>query len=175
MKLKTKLTLCIGACLMLPLSACNVFKNRSVTSNLTREQSTRVLDEDLNKSLKTPVILSDTIKASNQDITWNEMIHKFETAVPSGPPATFKFVFTNKGTKPVKIKSVEAACSCTASDYSREDVAPGSSGWVVASYKTANTFGYFNKYIEVEFEGDSKTHRLYVTGTVDPYNRGDQK
>lgn len=116
-------------------------------------------------------IPQDSLVKLLDSIAWNETTHTFEGAVPTGPPATFKFVFTNYSNHPIKVKGVDAACSCTATDFTRNDIPPGSSGWIQAAYKTENTFGYFKKYVDVFFEGSPNKHRLYLTGSVDPYKK----
>jgi len=108
---------------------------------------------------QTKTIVSDTI-------VWNEHIHDFQT-VASGPLATTKYIFVNKTPQTIKIDKVEVGCSCTASDYSKNDIQPNDTGWISASYKTANTFGYFRKHVDVFFTNGKKTH-LILTGTVDP-------
>ena len=99
-------------------------------------------------------------------ILWNEHVHDFKM-VPSGPPANTKYTFVNQTQQIVKIDRVEVGCSCTASDYSKNDIKPNDTGWISASYKTANTFGYFRKHVDVFFTNGQKTH-LILTGTVDP-------
>lgn len=103
---------------------------------------------------------------STDTILWNEHIHDFKM-VPSGPPANTKYTFVNLTQQTVKIDRVEVGCSCTASDYSKNDIKPNDTGWISASYKTANTFGYFRKHVDVFFTNGQKTH-LILTGTVDP-------
>lgn len=95
-------------------------------------------------------------------------MHVFPSGVPSGPPATFRFVFKNLSDRAVTIDGVNAACSCTATEFTRTPVSPGDTGWVEAAYKTENTFGYFRKYVDVYFEGSPNKHRLYLRGSVDP-------
>lgn len=118
-------------------------------------------------SIETPNILSSSNKAILADtILWNEHIHDFKM-VPSGPPANTKYTFVNQTQQTIKIDKVEVGCSCTASDYSKNDIKPNDTGWISASYKTANTFGYFRKHVDVFFTNGKKTH-LILTGTVDP-------
>lgn len=104
--------------------------------------------------------------AAIDTILWNEHVHDFKM-VPSGPPAMTKYSFVNQTQQTIKIDRVEVGCSCTASDYSKNDIQPNDTGWISASYKTANTFGYFRKHIDVFFTNGKKTH-LILTGTVDP-------
>lgn len=134
------------------------------TASHTPTQNPKVI-----KSFAVVHIAKDSLVKLLDSIAWNETTHTFEGGVPTGPPATFKFVFTNYSNHPIKVKGVDAACSCTATDFTRNEIPSGSSGWIQAAYKTENTFGYFKKYVDVFFEGSPNKHRLYLTGSVDPY------
>lgn len=125
------------------LFACGSTKKQTISSNI----------------IKAEIITVDTI-------IWNEQQHDFKD-VPSGPPAVTKFYFINKTQKNVTITSVEAGCSCTASEYTRTDIKPNDTAFITASYKTINTFGYFRKHLDVGISNGKKFHLLLV-GNVDP-------
>ncbi len=139
------------------------------TANTTIEQKNHILQStDPNKANPSKTIdLIDGATTNMDSIFWIERIHQFGD-VPSGPPATTKFVFINKGNKPVSISEVQAGCSCTATDYTKGLISPNDTGFVSASYKTANTFGFFRKHIDVFFDHQDKKHHLILTGNVDP-------
>jgi hypothetical protein len=99
-------------------------------------------------------------------ILWNEHLHDFKD-VPSGPPAVTKFYFINKTKEAVTITKVEAGCSCTASDYTKEAIKSNDTAWITASYKTSNTFGMFKKHLDVGLSNGKNFH-LILTGNVDP-------
>ncbi len=99
-------------------------------------------------------------------ILWNEHQHNFKD-VPSGPPAVTKFYFINKTKEPVTITKVEAGCSCTASDYTKDPIKVNDTAWITASYKTSNTFGMFKKHLDVGLSNGKNFH-LILTGNVDP-------
>ncbi len=143
----------------LTFQSCKVPTN----SNIANTESKSVMVPNHSKSeqltLSKQQIALDTI-------IWNEHIHDFQT-VPSGPLATTKYTFVNRTSKTIKIERVEVGCSCTASDYSKDEIQPNDTGWISASYKTANTFGYFRKHVDVFFNNGKSTH-LILTGTVDP-------
>jgi len=99
-------------------------------------------------------------------ILWNEHQHDFKD-VPSGPLAVTKFYFINKTKEPVTITKVEAGCSCTASDYTKEAIKSNDTAWITASYKTSNTFGMFKKHLDVGLS-NGKSFHLILMGNVDP-------
>jgi hypothetical protein len=135
------------------------------------ETSTNTVKKIKRESTDRRNIPQDSLVKLLDSIAWNETIHQFEGGVPTGPPATFRFIFTNYSNHPIKVKAVEAACSCTATDFSRSEIQQGDTGWIQTAYKTENTFGFFKKYVDVFFEGSPNKHRLYLTGSVDPYKK----
>lgn len=148
---------------MLFVSACGLKQqHQRVQKEIIENHRTQQL------KLDRTIAFNDTNKVILDSIDWNETMHVFPSGVPSGPPATFRFVFRNLSDKAVTIDGVNAACSCTATEFTRTPVAPGDTGWVEAAYKTENTFGYFRKYVDVYFEGSPNKHRLYLRGSVDP-------
>ncbi|RZK47986.1 MAG: DUF1573 domain-containing protein, partial [Pedobacter sp.] len=44
---------------------------------------------------------------------------------------SYKFVFKNKTTNSIKIIDVHTSCTCTARDYSKGDIKPNESGFII--------------------------------------------
>jgi hypothetical protein len=101
-----------------------------------------------------------TVKAA-----WETEAHDFGT-IPQDKPATYTFKVVNEGNQPLEIQHVKPSCGCTATDYSKEPIAPGESGYVKASYNAHNP-GYFSKTVVVT-TNDAETPRimLRLTGEV---------
>lgn len=85
--------------------------------------------------------------------------------IPQGTPKTIKFEFTNSTSKPVLVTNVKAACGCTATDYSKEPIAPGKTGYVNAIYNAANA-GAFTKSVTVTTSDSDAPKKLTFKGTV---------
>lgn len=85
--------------------------------------------------------------------------------IPQGTPKTIEFTFTNTGKKEIKILDVKTSCGCTASDYSKEAIAPGKSGFVKAIYNAANK-GIFTKTITVTTDAEETSKVLTIKGNV---------
>jgi hypothetical protein len=105
-------------------------------------------------------------QAQTQDTTvrFNETVHNFGD-IPQGVPASWSFEFTNTGTAPVTVLSVQASCGCTASDWTKEPIAPGAKGFVKATYNAA-ALNAFNKHLTVKTDSTPDTILLYIKGTV---------
>ncbi len=110
------------------------------------------------------VFASNATKTTNETIEWAKTTHDFGT-VKMGPKADTEFKFTNKGATPVTVKSAQPSCGCTASDYSKEPIMPGKTGYIKASYGTEGRPGFFKKSITVTFDNDV-IQVLNITGTV---------
>jgi hypothetical protein len=84
--------------------------------------------------------------------------------IPQGTPATVTFKFTNTGHTPVVLKTVQPSCGCTTSDYTKEPVAPGKTGYVKATYNAAAN-GSFTKSVTVTTDA-SEVGVLVIHGEV---------
>jgi hypothetical protein len=72
-----------------------------------------------------------------------------------------RFEFTNKGTTPVKILKVVAACGCTTPEVAKTEYAPGEKGVVVAHFDIGQREGPQHKTVAVST--DAGEHLLEFT------------
>lgn len=143
---------------------CALFKSENTTQVSTKTETPAPVSSNQVVNTTTSNLVKDTI-------VWNELIHDFKD-VPTGPDATTKFYFINKTNRPVKITKVNPGCSCTATDFTKEEIATNDTGFINAAYKTSNTFGHFRKHIDVYLNNESKGYHLILTGNVDPMKSG---
>jgi hypothetical protein len=94
---------------------------------------------------------------------WSETIHDFGS-VTQGQPVSHEFEFTNNGSEPLVITSVQASCGCTATAYTQEAIAPGEKGFVRTTYNAAKS-GAFTKTVTV-LSNTSENTVLTLKGTV---------
>lgn len=80
-------------------------------------------------------------------------------------PVTHEFRFTNSGSTPLVISTVQASCGCTVTEYSREPIAPGGEGFVKATYDAAK-LGTFNKTVIVNANAEEGVVKLSIKGEV---------
>jgi len=59
------------------------------------------------------------------------------------------FVFHNKGTKPVKVLSIESACSCLSATVDKAVYAPGEKGVGKAEFKVSSFIGRHEKSVHI--------------------------
>ena len=97
-------------------------------------------------------------------VAWAKESHDFGE-IPQGKPVSVEFAFTNTGDAPLLIADVATSCGCTASDYSKEPIAPGASSKIKVTYNAAN-IGAFTKTITVNFSDEEAKKVLMIKGTV---------
>jgi hypothetical protein len=95
------------------------------------------------------------------EVTFDTLQHDFGT-VKAGDLAETFFRFTNTGNVPIKIKEVRTTCSCTASDYTRESVAPGDTGFIRVNFDTEGRHGDFVKGVNVFTNAGETNLLIYV-------------
>jgi hypothetical protein len=74
------------------------------------------------------------------------------------PPATAKeakgeFLFTNEGSKPVTIDSVESGCGCTTAVLEKLTYQPGETGRIQVTFHIGDRTGFQDKVIRVKVHG----------------------
>ena len=124
------------------------------------------------------VCLSATPLFSQQLAVINSLSSRFESAnflwigttydfgkIKVNSPVTHEFRFTNSGDAPLVISSVQASCGCTVTDYSKDSIAPGSEGYVKATYNAAKV-GVFSKTVTVNANAAESVVQLTVKGEV---------
>jgi hypothetical protein len=95
-------------------------------------------------------------KASGAKITFDEKSHDFGD-INQGDKVEYSFKFKNTGTEPLVISNVQTTCGCTATNWTKEPVAPGKTGEVAASFNSAGKMGQQNKVISVYYNGGMET------------------
>ena len=97
-------------------------------------------------------------------VNWVKETHDFGE-IPKGKPVSIEFTFTNTGDEPLLIADVIPSCGCTASDYSKEPIAPGKTSDIKITYNAASV-GSFAKTITVNFQDEALKKVLNIKGTV---------
>lgn len=100
-------------------------------------------------------------------ITFEKLEHNFGI-IKEGDLAVYEFKFTNSGKMPLVLTSVNASCGCTAPEWPKEPIAPGSTAAVKAVFNSYQRPGNFEKFITVKnntLQGDIV---LRIKGEVKP-------
>ena len=86
-------------------------------------------------------------------------------SVEQGKPVTQEFSFTNTGSLPLVITSVQTSCGCTASEWTKEPVLPNQKASIKVTYNAA-TVGNFSKTITVMSNAEAPSVQLTLKGEV---------
>jgi hypothetical protein len=80
-------------------------------------------------------------------------------------PTTATFEVTNIGKEPLLIEQASPTCGCTISDYTKEPIAPGKTGFIKATYNAKN-LNMFEKHLTVKFAGCEDIKSITIKGEV---------
>ena len=74
--------------------------------------------------------------------------HDFGT-IKEGDIVEYSYVFKNNGAAPLIIQNAQGSCGCTASDWTKEPIPVGGSGYVKAKFDSNNKTNIQNKTVTV--------------------------
>lgn len=92
--------------------------------------------------------------------------HDFGNINESDGLVTFVFEFTNTGTDPLVLKSVQPSCGCTIPEWPKDPILPGKKGNIKVTFNPAGKAGNFEKTITVVSDGNPATQVLHIKGVV---------
>jgi len=113
-------------------------------------------------------LLSFSVLIAQSKLNFEVVDHDFGEIREEQGFAEFTFNFTNEGDQSVKITKVKASCGCTTPGWTKEEVAPGGSGFVTARYNPRNRPGKFRKSLRITTSDASSNQTLYIQGFVKP-------
>jgi hypothetical protein len=85
--------------------------------------------------------------------------------IAKGSEGTRVFKFKNTGTAPLIIMNAQGSCGCTVPTYSKEPIAPGTTGEIKVKYDTQRV-GAFTKNVTVTTNAGAEPVVLKIQGTV---------
>jgi ribosomal protein L30E len=132
------------------ISSCDS-KNASSKINASNLETAKERDAKL--SLGLPIIEFDQTEYDFGTITEGEKV--------SGV-----FKVTNTGKVDLIITSVKPSCGCTTPDWTKEAIAPGSTGEIRFEFNSSGRVGKQNKSITVKSNTEKVTEVIRIKGTV---------
>ncbi len=108
----------------------------------------------------------NTFAQQSKPIQFREETFDFGSVKEETGLVTHEFMFTNTGSRPVKILSVQPSCGCTTPSWSKEQVGVGKTGFIQASFNPKGRPGYFNKSLTVTTDLDGNPIVLQIKGQV---------
>ena len=100
--------------------------------------------------------------AAHAELKWDkpELIFR---PVLTDKKAVGDFTFTNAGTAPVTIQSVEPSCDCTTVDLTKKTYAPGEKGKITVTFDFGDRSGLKEKTIQVTTDDSKDGYELKMT------------
>lgn len=122
----------------------------------------------MRKFLLTMVAVAGCVVANAQAIiTFEKTNHNFGTFKEEALQKVV-FTFKNTGNQPLVINQVLTSCGCTASNYTKEPIAPGKKGQVEVTYNGKNKMaGHMAKLITVNSNATKPVVQLKIEGNME--------
>ena len=89
--------------------------------------------------------------------------------IPFKGDGNCEFTFRNTGKTPLVLTHVKSTCGCTIPEWPSEPIKSGEQGIIRVSYDTQRV-GTFNKSVYVYSNASNGVQRLYISGTIKPYD-----
>lgn len=107
------------------------------------------------------------VELSNAKIEFEENSFDFGT-IKEGDQVTHAFRFTNTGTEPLQIISVNVSCGCTVASKPMGNVDAGASDEIVINFNSSGKAGVNNKSVGVFSNAQNSQETLTFTAIVEP-------
>jgi hypothetical protein len=99
-------------------------------------------------------------------IKWEDSVINFGT-IETGDSVRLKYRFYNAGKTPLVVYQARPECGCTVTEFPKEAVMPGKSGFIAATFKSGTHAGAVNKTITVTTNTSNRAlHILVLRGNV---------
>src|SRR5438309_5270911 len=121
--------------------------------------------------MKTPIIafaLSIIISLSARaELKWEQTTIELHPT-PVDKQAVGHFKYQNPGKTPVRFKSVHASCGCTTAQTQKDEVPPGGSGEITATFNIGDRTGTQVKTVTVETDEQANSKTVLTLRTIIP-------
>jgi hypothetical protein len=105
--------------------------------------------------------------SAHAQLTWEKTEIELRPK-PGEEEAVAQFKYTNKGDKPVRITNVKSSCGCTVPALKKNEVAPGESGEITATFKIGGRTGTQVKTVRVDTDDPASPSANLVLKAVIP-------
>lgn len=124
-----------------------------------------VLSLDNNLIFAQNTLQSNTAKDSLAQIKFQESTHDFGT-IKEGEKVEHTFTFENIGKTPFTISNVLTTCGCTATLWTKKEIAPGEKGEISVKFDTKGKIGQQTKIITVISNAYNARERLFIRTVI---------
>ena len=124
-------------------------------------------DAKANPTIDNPNVASDT-EAPNPNapvLTFAESQFDFGNIQPDSK-VRHTFKFTNTGKTPLLIADATASCGCTTPSWTKEPIAPGSTGEMEVQFDSRGKQGLISKQVSVRANTQPGITTIYIKGNI---------
>ena len=150
------------------LLGCNRDKaTEAGTQGMNAAADAAAADARANPTIDNPNVASDT-EAPNPNapvMTFAESQFDFGDIQPDSK-VRHTFKFTNTGKSPLLIADATASCGCTTPSWTKEPVAPGSTGEMEVLFDSRGKEGLINKQVSVRANTQPNITTIYIKGNI---------
>lgn len=107
------------------------------------------------------------LKSPGPYITFAEESHDFGD-IEQGDQVEYTFEFENTGDEPIILANVLTTCGCTATNWPKEPIAPGTKSTITAKFNSAGKVGRQNKVITVMSNSVNNPERIRIVTNILP-------
>src|SRR5213076_2975479 len=105
--------------------------------------------------------------AARAELKWEQTAIELHPA-PNDKQAIGHFKYQNAGKTPVHFKSVHASCGCTTAQTQKDEVPPGGSGEITATFNIGDRTGTQVKTVTVETDEAANSKTVLTLKTIIP-------
>lgn len=121
--------------------------------------------------MKTPIIASllsvVLCVGAYADLKWDQTTIELHPT-PNDKQAIGHFKYQNTGSTPVRFKSVHASCGCTTAQTQKDEVPPGQTGEITATFNIGDRTGTQVKTVTVETDDPKNASTVLTLKTIIP-------
>ena len=117
--------------------------------------------------ISTVSVAQETSNVPGPVITFEETTFDFED-IYQGDKVEHVFHFENTGDAPLIITNVQTTCGCTATDWERDPILPGTKSSIKVNFNSAGKMGRQNKVITIISNSVAPLNQIKITTNVLP-------
>jgi hypothetical protein len=110
---------------------------------------------------------TDAAPADGPQIVFEETSHDFGE-IHQGDKVEHVFTFENSGNAPLIISNVLVTCGCTASDWPRDPIPPGTTSSITITFNSAGKMGIQNKVVTIVSNAVTPRSKVTIKTNVLP-------
>jgi hypothetical protein len=105
--------------------------------------------------------------SARAELKWDQTTIELHPT-PADKQAVGHFKYQNAGKTPVRFKSVHASCGCTTAQTQKDEVPPGQSGEITATFNIGDRTGTQVKTVTVETDDPTNSKTILTLRTIIP-------